>query len=755
MANRYEVKISDGRGGWIVLKLARNQGQPVWRSTVIDPLTPSVPSGEASYVSFTPRVSGVYVQPDLSDGVGQKFQVPSGSPDSKRYFFAENVDASIPGHIQRGPAVTSYAPPANADYLTGSYVLGDVIYFVLGRIVVQFAGGTLTAVKDFGAGESGYTGARFYQLGTTVADGTSTHATEVLTLDSPADRIAQKVTPTQTAFLDQVTLYGGWTGASAATGDVNVTLQTDYEGGPSGNDIASVSKKIASLTSVATSLAGASEFYFLPDQPYLQIAGEPYWVVIDAPGATTALGVVFVAGTSAATSYTGGTYAQSSDDGEKWTVGFADLAFNAWTRPIGERGFIGRDSSNTMDVANTTTFTSDATYKGKVLVTHGNTLFRDCQSSTNAAVSYSYDGVNWEEAVLAGDPTNAINAMYTMQDCVLIATNRAIWAMSLPNGTDTPSVSLVYKSKTTTTANNGRFGCIYKTAALIPYDNRLLGIDGTLSGGFTIHENIGVSLDESGPGVGTVTWAGGWIEALAAGTDYVYAAYRLNKTFNRYLFKSDRPLEGKWHGSIADLGAPLDPTPIFVWGTSLYFATGAKGIGQIVLPDTKNPAAGWYSTYDTTHTSYLYFPIATGNFEVTQKAWLAESVTFDKEVAGGRVTVEYDLQDGLGWRYLGSLYQTGELYYPQGLKSRLLARRLRLDATTALDTKSQIVAASGLTFALRSGVVSRELRFTVELTGNQSAATLGAMPTIGYSSRPSTKCCSMLAKRVARPWLRS
>jgi hypothetical protein len=723
MANRYEVRISDGKGGWLNLRLARNQGAPVWKNSALDPLGPTFQTGEATYASFLPRVSGVYVQADLSDGAGQKIQVQSSDANAHRYYYAEWVDASVAGQIQKGPAISTITKPTNSGPLVASYELGGVLYLVLGRIVAAYSAGTLTTKKDYGAGEQAYSGTKFFQLAAAALESGSSHATDTVTIDSSADRVGQRIMPTQTAFLDRVVLKGGWTGASAPLGDIYLAVSPEYSGKPSGQELALVSKKTESLTTVATSLAANSDFRFEPLEPYLQVAGEPYWIVADVAGATTALTVKMVVGTGS--TYLGGLYATSQDDGETWTTAAssADMFFELYTRAIAPRAFLGRDSSNTLDVANTTIFTSDATYKGKYLLAHGGTLFRDCQSSTNAAVSYTFDGTNWEEAVLAGDPTVTVTGLYSMQDCVLVCTENGIWAMELPDGTNTPAIDLVYSGGRST--SNGVGGCVWQGIALIPFDGRLVGISGGWSSGFTVHKSIGPeSLDQwQSP------WGTGRVVALAAGRYHVYAAMSTATSYK--LFKSSDPLAKKWHGSIADLGTPTAFTHMVIWDQGgatnplLFFSTTSDNIGYITLPRTANPAGDTAYQYDIANTGYLYFPLSHANFHISPKAWLAEALTFQTETAGGKVGMMYDTQDGSGWHYLGHLYRTGEIPYPQKMNSLMLGRRLVMENTSA--TGSPILVAAGLTYALRTGGEMRELRFAVEVDDNLSAMKLGDM----------------------------
>ncbi len=642
MRTAHEIQISDGKGGYHRFKLARGQqGAPFFSNRTLDPLGPVFQSGEPTYASFLPRVSGVYAQPDLSRGMGVKMQTRGDEEArAKRYYYAEWLDASVPGQIQKGPKVTAIAKPTDAGPLSGSYEIAGTLYLVLGRKVVSYnpADDSLTEVKDLGAGKPGYSACTFFRLSSEAAEAASTATGAADTLDAASDRLAQQVTPDATRFLGSVELTLNRTGS--VTGTVRLSVQPEYNGKPSGEELAVAEKPATELSTAATTVV----FRYDSLDEYLQVQGEPYWLVLDAYGATTSAGIQWSKG--AASGYSSGVGATSPDSGATYSTlaDGVDYWFKTYTKAIAATAYIGSSAGVPLwTTTGSTSFSQDPTYEGQYVAVYEDLLVRDCRSGANGAVALSADGVNWGEPLITGDPSVPVTNILAMPEAIIVCTENAIWAIE-PPGELPASIDLLYSGGRS--ATNGVGACVWQGIALIPFDGRLVGITGSFLEGFTVHKSVGPEALEEWQS----PWGAGRIVALAPGRHQVYAAMSTSSSYK--LLKSSNPLEKEWHGAIADLGTPSAFTRMVVWERGgansplLFFPTTSDNLGKIILPRTANPAADSAYQYDTANDGSLYYPVAHGNFHVSDKAWLSESVTFHTEVAGGKVEVMYDTWDG-------------------------------------------------------------------------------------------------------------
>lgn len=205
-----DLKFDDGRGRKLQLKLAEDtSGRPMFAVSIPNTYQQSVQVGEATYAAKIPGVSQVFVQDNLSGGVGRRSQVPSQDKENfTQYHYADGVDASIPEQIGPGPATATITKLTNGGPLTGSFELGGNLYLVCSREIAAYdaSAGTISEAEDLGAGVVGYGGATIVRTGTeaSATSTTGTGATDVI--DGPRTIIAQKVTPTATKELGRVDL---------------------------------------------------------------------------------------------------------------------------------------------------------------------------------------------------------------------------------------------------------------------------------------------------------------------------------------------------------------------------------------------------------------------------------------------------------------------------------------------------------------------------------------------------------------------
>ncbi|MHB1318368.1 MAG: hypothetical protein ACYCYF_07115 [Anaerolineae bacterium] len=799
------------RGRWYDLKLAEDQdGRPMWATSIPKTSQTALQVGDATYSSRIPEVQGVFAQPDLGGGCGQRNQVPSQHPAFDRYHYADGADAS--NGIGPGPETTTITKLTDAGPLSGAFQLAGSQYLLCGRKIALYdAGdGTISEVEDLGAGVVGYGGATFIREGAEASDQTSTGTGATDTIDGPQDQVAEKITPSASKDLGRVDLqlvrtdvvavqtitisgiptggnlgkitYAGSTTAAlawnvsaadmqtalralpglsavtvvlgdwvytitftgvvglavplvlseqaltggtepsalvaqarigqAVTGNVQLAVQADYNGRPSGYDLAVSTVDARGLPTSAGTVA----FRFDDDDRYFQEA-VPCWLVLRAIGTTAAATVGW-------TRTTTGTQngATSSDMGNSWTAAYKHYHVT-YSKAITATAFVGKaQGAKLLYSSDGTTYTADSVYEAKHLVVFGDLLVRDCRASSAGAISWSRDGRNWSEAFLVGDPAIQITALLPMGSVLIVVKEDSIWAVD-PTAS-IPEASPIYVGGRST--SNGPGASVWRGMAFVPFDGKLMGISGSLSAGFEIKQSIG---PDSAP-EWDAPFGAGRVVAVAGDRQCLYAAMSTSGAYR--LFKSYDPLEGNWHGSIADLGtaSAFNMMTVFDAGAAnsplLFYPTTSDNIGKIVCARTPNPWGD--SAYRvSTSTGSLYHPWANGNAHVHHKAWLRVSQTFAQEGAAGYAEEMWDTLDGNGWRALedGRLYQTGSKTYPVGLRSRILKRRTRITSGSATDYP--VLTASGLTYAVRPDEGLRQYAFTLDARDGLSASALGEM----------------------------
>lgn len=736
MAGRYTVRVSDGQGGEIELRLANDPqtGLPLFKSEVLDPIQPTVQVGEASYASFLPRESGVYSQHDLSGGMGKRIQAAASDPDANRYYYAEQLDASVAGQVQKGPAVTLLTPPANSGPLSGFFVLGGTPYLVLGRKIASWASDSLTERHDFGVGNSGTSGATFFKLGPEASIESQTTRTNNPTIDDPNEYYAQsfRIDDTGVRFLSRIDLW--LQRNSTVPGNVRLRIQTDQSGRPSGETLATINV-IASNVNVAS--GGTLTTFRLDETDLVPVAyNEPLWLVLDVVGSSTGVSIEWYDDNGTNT-YPRGTSSRSTDAGTTWTDLPGDLYFELYARTPTATAFVGEP--NGTNPFKTTTdgavYTADAFRSSSLFCLAGDRLARDVRAgdgTSGVGIQLSEDGVNWGSVILLGDVSIRVTALLEMGGVLIVVKEDSIWALDL--GEDEPVPEPLFRGGKVST--NGQGATVWKNVAYIPFDGRLMAVSGDFgSAGFTVHQSVGPeSLPEwDSP------WGAGRVQAVAGDRFHLYAAMSITSpsggSDNIRLLKSADPLASKWHGSLVQLGEKSILTMLAIYepggdsSPELFCTMNDNQVGRIRLPRSANPASDTNYRYDTTAVGQLFYPRAHGNFHVHNKAWLTEAVTFRSETSGDSVRHLYDTEDGEGFRLLGGpLFQSGVLHYPEGLLSRLLARQTEITLST--NTDSPLLLASGLTYAVRSAGSSaieglRTFTFTVEAGPGLSAQDLG------------------------------
>lgn len=733
MSARHEVKIGDGRGGWIHLKLATGEnGRPLFDTGTLNPLQPTTQIGEASYAAFLPRVGGVYAQPDLSGGLGRKFQVPIEHPDFNRYWYAERMDWSVPGQGQKGPAVTTLTAPANSGTLTGYFELAGVPYLVLSRKIASWASDTLTEVFDMGGNQVLKGAATYYTLGSESSIEANTGDTGQDDIQTADARVAQQVRSDDTGVRFLARVDCKLVKTASPTGDVRLSVYADVNGQPGGSALVTA-RRLAS--GISTSAAGYT-FRFDDDevQPYAIVYNEPFWLVLDVAGADSANYISWRR--DAANGYTRGSSATSADGGNSWTTSASnDYFFSVYAKSITPTAFVGRPdvSGAFRTTTDGATYTADTYRQASLFCVVGGYLVRDVwagDGDEGFTIQRSVDGKNWEESIVIGSAAAGITNLLALGSVLIVCKEDSIWAVDI---SATP-VEVAQLHGTGLVSVNGLGACVWKDAAFIPMDGRLMAVQGDFSNGFTVHTSIGIeSLPEW-----DWPWGSGRHVACRGDRFHLYSAvstsggYRLLKASNPLKKTADGKADPDWHGSLATIGdgtQTLNFLAIFDPGGTgspqLFATTTSNDVARITLPRTANPAGDSSYRYDISAAGSTYYPYAHGNFPVHPKAWLREAATLGKEVAGDFVDVLYDTLDGNGYRrFSDRLYRTGTLRYPTGLGSRLLGRQLVL--TNSAATASPLIVASGLSFAVRSlDAEDGVIRFAVEADDGLSGRSLG------------------------------
>lgn len=726
MGSQYEVRLSDGRGDWIPLRLARDRyGHPLFRAATMRQIQPSLRTGEAGYANLNPETGGVDA-PRFSDGMGWKIRHAEGEAGADGYYYAEWEDWSVDGQGQKGPAVTTLTAPANSGTLRGSFVLGGSCYLLLSRIVARWGGSgddTLTQVRDLGANGVNSSAAVSYQLGTAASVESSTTDDAALTFDSADDRHAQQFRMSETGirFLSKVT-FGMARSATAVSGNVRCTLQTDRDNEPSGDVLATANVLGATLANPGPSTITFKFDTDPADTPAIE-PETPYWLVLDVAGAGSNTVTVRRSNTN---TYTRGLSGSSSDGGNSWTTQAAqDLVFDVFVKPSTATVWVGADDGTNAFATSTdgSSYTADThTRLSGLLTAVGGLLVRDVRGA--GAVVTGGDGKVWGEPIPIGDVTVACTALVPLGDILIVAKQDSVWALDPADPATlqqlTPAVPPV--------STNGVGAAEWKGTVYLPFDGKLMAVEGTFDSGFTVYTSIGPeSLPEwDSP------WGAGRVVAVAGDRYHLYAP--MSATGGYRLLKSAEPKAKKWHGSLATLGdgtQTIQKLEVYDPGGTgnpeLFFTTTSNNVGRIRLPRSANPASDTNYRYDISTVGDLYRSRITGNFHVNPKAWFSESLTFTTYRARDYVDVLYDtIEDRRGWRRLGRLHDTGSLAYPEGLASRALAVRYRLG--TLANTASPLLMPPGTSFAVlpaAGGGVRREFTFTVEADDGLSALELG------------------------------
>lgn len=750
---RFEVKIDDGTNILIPFELGMDdKGAPLYTSHLLEPVHISIysQSEEARYANLLPGVGSVYAQDDLSGGLGKKTQVRREEPEFDRYYYGEWFDASVKGQGQKGPAVTTLTAPANSGPLSGYFMLAGVPYLILGRRIASWASDSLTAVHDYGSGVAGAEAAVFIKLGTESsieAGAASTAASDLI--NNADDRLAQsfRIDDTGVRFLSRIDITLAKANLTL-TGDVRLSIQADINGKPSGQIITSA-RQLAN--NMPTSPASVT-FRFDDDDTLALLYNVPYWMVLDYAAATSTLNLAWYRETTTSTYARGQGYV-SRDGGNSWTVSGAALEDYTWTlyaKTATTTAFIGTSTGGQFfkSTNDGSTFTSDTYRLGPHFTTVNDHLVRSVAdgsaSGAIGAIEYSTDGTNWNSDLLVvGDPAVPITWLLTLGESVIACKEDGIYAVDILNVP--PDVQPLYASSRVST--NGQGSCVWRGTAYIPFNGRLMAVEGDFSAGFTVHESVGIeSLPEW-----DWPWGQGRHTACVGTRFHLYSTvssstgYRLIKSGNPLRKNADGTPNPEWHGSLATIGdgtQTLNTLAVFEPGGSsspqLFATTTSNNLVRIQLPRSFNPASDSTYSYDTSTVADLYLPWANGNYPVHPKAWLQESATLQRATPGDFVEPLYDNQDGEGWRRLpkgGRMYKTGTLSYPRGMQSLLMARRVRL--TNTLSTASPLLQAVGLSYAMRHipGGAMREITFTVVAENGLSAADLGDILGVGADSQ--------------------
>lgn len=503
---------------------------------------------------------------------------------------------------------------------------------------------------------------------------------------------------------------------TTVVGNVELAVQAAYNGAPSGVDIA-----VATVPAAAVPAAeGTVVFRFDRGGEYLQVKGEPYFIVLRAIGATPTSTIAWTRDTNGTQDgYT------SSDSGNSWTATYR-FVYATYVKSVTATSFVGKAAgAKFLTTSDGATFAADPAYEGKHFVVFQDLVVRDCRETSAGAISWSQDGVNWSEPLVIGDPTVEITNLLTLPNCILVCKTDSVWAVD-PNGDPAPLVDSIVTASPN--AANGAGACVWRQTGYIPFNGGLSAISGDFSAGFDLASDIGISsLPE---------WESPWgdsrIVAVAGGRHCLYAA--LSTADGSYkLFKSYEPGEHKWVGSLADLGTPTTLTRMVVFdrggdNSPLLFLSGdSDNLTKILLPRTANPWAD-ISYQVNTDPSSLFYSSATGLMPANPKDWLVETATLIKEAASGSVELLYDTHDGIGWRRLKErLYQTGIMAYPPGLDSLLLDRQTLITAASATDYPVLLV--SGVSYTVKPAIGLKEFKFTIEdekkMSGNRIGDLLG------------------------------
>jgi hypothetical protein len=724
--SQFDVSVTDSSGQLVGLRLASDSnGQPLWKTSRLDPLQSTVQVGEASYSSYNPKFTGVYSQSNLTGGAGKKTQVASTEPDATRYYAAEWMDWTIEGQGQKGPAVTTLTAPANMGALTGYFELGGTPYLVGTRKIASYSAGALTERRDFGASNTHGTAAAYQKLSTEAANESSTGDTSTDTVSSSDGMIAQQFRTTSAGVVFLSSVDCKLIAAAADTiGDVRLRVCTDLDGKPNLSDVIGTASFLAKTISTT---ATVYRFRFEETDGIVPIAfNEPFWLVLDAIGATATNTIGWRRGGT--DTYTRGSSATSTNAGSTWTVsGSQDYYFTVYVKTATATTFVGSNTSGQAYSTSTdgATYTADPTFarESALFVLCGDTLVRDLRGK--GAITWSLDGTNWSEPLPVGDVTSAVTALVPLPNVLIVCKTDSIWAVDILGDQSIEPIEQAFPVST-----NGLGASDWYGTAYVPFNGRLVAIAGDFDNGFDVSRSVGPDAmpDWDFPhGAGRVV-------AVVGDRFYLYAI--LSATGGHRLYKSSDPLKLKWHGSIATIGDGTQSiTCAFVYepgGTGsphMFCTTTANNIADIVLSRVPNPAADPNYLYDISATGDTYFPDASGLFWVNPKAWLTESVTFRQSRSADYVDMLYDDLDGDGWRRIedsgGRMYDTGVLRYPQGLSSRLLRRRMQLTNTST--SQSPLILAAGVTYAVRplTGVPLRNIEFTVLAEDGLSAQTLG------------------------------
>lgn len=497
--------------------------------------------------------------------------------------------------------------------------------------------------------------------------------------------------------------------------NVELAIQADVNGRPSGVDLAVATVSAAAIPTTA----GTVVFRFDDSGKYLQVKGELFHQVLRAIGSTPTATIAW-------TRTTAGTQDGyiSSNSGNSWTAGYR-FKYESFAKSITATAFVGKSAgSKFLTSSDGATFTADPAYEGKHFCVFQDLVVRDCRETSAGAISWSSDGKNWSEPLAVGDPNVQVTNLLALPNVVLVCKEDGVWAVD-PNGDPAVLVDSIVTASANTA--NGVGATVWRQTAYIPFNGGLVPISGDFSAGFTVAKEFDIgptALPEwESP------WGAGRIVAVAGDRHCLYAA--LSTTSSYKLFKSYSPGDHQWIGSIADLGTPTTLTRMVVFdrggdNSPLLFVSGdSDNLTRIILSRNANPPAD--SAYQvSTAAGSLFYPSSTGLMPANPKDWFYETATFLKEAAGGSVEMLYDTRDSVGWRRLAErLYQTGIMRYPAGLDSLLLDRQTLIKAASSTDYP--VLLTSGVTYTVRPAILLKEYRFTIQAEKGMSGNRIGDM----------------------------
>lgn len=711
-----DLLLHDRPGQPLELRVAQDvQGNYLIRSKTLPFIRPSTPVGEATYSNTDPTIAGVYASDDLSDGLGQKFQVAG----SKRYWYGSYIDPSIPNQIQPGPALTELAITGYVSGMEGHFILGGVPYFVLGKVIASWASDSLTSAYSGSYALSG--GATFFVLGNEAnieASSTGTTDQNLQNVDAlAAQQFRHSASTVQQISKVVLRLKGATT---TAAGDVRAQLYTDIGGVP-GESLASAR---VLYKNIGTSAADVT-FRLEDDTTIYLEPNAPYWIVLDMASADSTNYIAWQRDGSA--SYTRGDAKVSADGGNAWTAASGSFRFVLYGRTATEKAFVGSGTASTFITSpDGTNWTADSYRKASYFKVVADRLVSDVAGA--GAIRYTDDGVNWSESYLVGSPSTAVTGLYDLNGTLVVAKTDSIWAVDIASaGPGAPPDMQPLYAPGSIEATNGRGGDVWRGVAYIPFAGHLLGIEGNFDGGFVLHEDCGPDNSDD--------WGGDFAingTRCVVGDRFALYAVSSNGSAGSELFKSFDPLGSRWHGSIARFDVrDLSVKWMFVYdpgGVSSPHLFGIQTtdtldnlngvVGRLTLSRTKNPANDSNYRYNTTNQGLLYYSVATGNFPANPKGWFTETLTYSQTAAGDSAEMLYDLLDGKGLRLFAQpWHRTGTQTYPEGLLSTYLARVLRMTTTTA--TTSAILSAAAVEFNVRR---TKDLRaFTVVIEDARAA----------------------------------